>query len=129
MRYLIFATLTLFLSLSLLGQSDCEKFRTGKFQNVDGDVLKSRIERNESIQIEKYGEIEVRLQIHWMDDCTYRLEFIEGNDAWWARGGKDRPTPDLIVRITETQENSYLQESHAVDDVDFIYKSQIVKIE
>jgi hypothetical protein len=110
-------------------QDNCQHFKTGQFQNVENDIVKAEIQRNDTIQTEKYGEIEVKLKIEWIDDCSYRLKFIEGNDAFWNSRPKDMPTHDLIVKITQTNENSYLQESKFDIEENFIYKSTIIKIE
>jgi len=119
----------LWISGIAFSQSECQKFRTGKFQNIENGIVKSKIERTDSIQIEQYGENSIKLKIKWIDECSYRLIFLEGNDAWWESRGRDRPTPDLIVRITNINENSYLQEAKFVDNEEFKYKSNIEKIE
>ena len=69
------------------------------------------------------------MKIKWIDECSYRLIFLEGNDAWWESSERDRPTPDLIVKITNINEKSYQQEAKFVDDDEFKYKSNIEKIE
>ena len=114
---------------SSYAQDNCKNFRTGKFQNIENNIVKAEIERNDSIQTEKYGEIEIKLKIAWTDECNYRLTFIEGNEAFWNSRPKNKPTPDLIVRITKTEENWYLQESKFDIEGDFIYKSKIFKLE
>lgn len=129
MKNLVITLILLFFNSFVFSQSDCEKFKTGKFQNIENGVVKSTIERNSSIQIEEYGEKKITLKIEWIDDCTYLLIFLEGNDAWWEARGRNRPTPDLIVRITNVDGNSYLQEARFVDDDEFKYKSTIDKIE
>ena len=128
MRKLIFILFTLMSTISY-SQKNCENFKTGKFQNVENGVVKAEIQRNDTIQIEKYGQKEIKLRIEWIDDCSYRLIFLEGNTAFWNSRPKDIPTHDLIVKITQTDGNSYLQESEFVIDDDFIYKSKIIKIE
>jgi hypothetical protein len=110
-------------------QSECEKFATGKFQNIENGELKAKFERNDSIQTEQYGEKIIKLKIEWLDECSYRLTFLEGNDAYWESNLRHISNPDLIVKITSVKENSFLQESKFVGDDEFIYKSTIVKIE
>lgn len=130
MKQITILLITMFwIPVNAFSQSDCEKFRTGKFQNIENGVIKSKIERNDSIQVEQYGEKIIKLRIEWIDECSYRLIFLEGNDAWWESRGRNRPTPDLIVRIVEINGNSYLQEAKFVDDDEFKYKSIIEKIE
>jgi hypothetical protein len=118
----------LLFGVSVFSQTECEKFKIGKFQNIENGVVKSTIERSESIQTERHGRLEVKLKIEWIDDCSYRLKFIDGNEAFWNSRPKDMATPDLIVRITHVNGNSYLQESNSEDDSDFIYRSKMEKI-
>lgn len=110
-------------------QENCEKFKTGNFQEIENGTLKAKIQRNDSIQTEQYGKKKITLKIIWIDDCSYRLKFIRGNKAFWKSRPKDEPTPDLIVRITNIEGNTYLQESKFETDNDFVYKSKITKIE
>lgn len=117
------------LSWTAFSQPKCAGFRVGKFQNIEEGIVKTKIVRNDTIQLEYYGDKEIKLRINWIDDCTYRLTFIEGNDAWWESRSRERPTPDLIVRITDTSEDSYSQEAKFEMDKEFKYKSNIQKVE
>lgn len=119
----------LLITVNTFAQLDCSKFKTGKFQIIENGEGKDKIERNDSIQIEQYGKVIIKLKIEWIDECSYRLSFLEGNKAWKKSIDKDRPTPDLIVRIIEVKENSYVQESKFVGNNEFKYKSEIKKIE
>lgn len=110
-------------------QENCGKFKTGDFQNIENGILKAKIQRNDSIQTEQYGEKKIKLKINWIDECSYRLKFLEGNEAFWNSRPKDKPTPNLIVRIINVAGNKYTQESKFEIDNDFIYKSEITKIE
>ena len=128
MRKLIFTLFALMVTFTY-SQEKCENFKIGKFQNVKNGIVKAEIQRNDTIQTEKYGRKEIKLRIEWIDDCSYRLIFLEGNDGFWNSRPKDMPTHDLIVRITQIDGNSYLQESKFDIDDDSIYKSKIIKIE
>lgn len=129
MRKIILTITLLFITGFAFSQSKCEKFKTGKFQNIEKGIVKSIIERNDSIQTEQYGEKKIKLKIEWINECSYRLIFMEGNDAWWESRGRNRATPDLIVRITKIKKDSYTQEAKFVNDDEFTYKSNIEKIE
>jgi len=129
MKIIKLTLLLLLFSVFAFAQSNCEKFKTGKFQNVENGLMKSQIERNDSIQVEQHGEIVLKLKIVWINDCSYRLKFLEGNKAYWDLFGKDHSNDDLIVKITEVKEDSYTQESRFEGIDNFIYKSNIVKIE
>lgn len=128
MKFYLILLFTLFFS-STYAQGKCRDFKTGKFQNIENDIVKSEIQRTESFQMEKHGEIEVKLKIEWINECRYRLIFIEGNEAFWKSRPKDMPTPDMIVKMTVIDESSYLQESKFVIEEDFNYKSIIFKID
>ena len=121
-------TALLLASFTTYAQNNCQIFRTGKFQNINKGVVKSTIERNDSIQHEYFADKEIKLKITWIDNCTYKLKLIWGNDAFWNGRPKNLSTPDLIVRITKTNGNEYEQESRSEGD-DFIYKSTLIKIE
>ena len=122
----------IFFLLGSIGYSQstkCKIFKEGKFQNIENDVVKSEIRRTKKFQFETFGNIEIKLKIIWITDCSYRLIFVEGNDAWWeSKQRDDGLTPDLIVQITNIKGNSYLQESKFVGDDEFKYKSKIIKI-
>lgn len=128
MKNIVLFLLLVLMCTASYSQEKCREFRTGEFQNEENGIVKANIQRNDSIQTEQYGEREIKLKIQWIDDCTYRLIFLEGNDAFWNSRPKDYPTPDLIVRITEVNGNKYLQESKFDKEDDFIYKSEITKI-
>ena len=128
MRIQLF-TILLLLSASVFAQVDCEKFKVGKFQNIEDGEVKSTIERNDSIQVERFGNKEIKLEITWINDCSYQLHLLDGNEAFWESRPKDMATPDLIVRIIETDGNAYLQEARLVTEEEYKYKSRIEKIE
>ncbi|MDX2361977.1 MAG: hypothetical protein QNK23_14300 [Crocinitomicaceae bacterium] len=128
MNNLIVTVVIVLLNSFAFSQSDCHEFRIGKYHNIKNETVTSVIERNDSIQTERYGDKFIKLKIQWIDDCSYRLIFLEGNDEWWESRGRDRPTPDLIVRITNIEGETYLQEAKFEGDDEFKYKSRIVKV-
>jgi hypothetical protein len=108
---------------------DCGKFKTGSFRNIDSLTGDTFIERTEKYQIEyiKAIEVEIKLEITWLDECTYRLKFIKGNAAW-EKMPQSINTPDLICKIIEVGEDYYVQISRFVDNPEFEYRSRIVRI-
>ncbi len=127
-KIILLFTLILVCGLSY-SQENCFKFKTGDFQNIENGILKAKIQRNDSIQTEQYGDKKITLKISWIDECSYRLKFLDGNEAFWKSRPKDKPTPDLIVKITNIDGNKYTQESKFDIDNDLAYKSEITKIE
>lgn len=120
----------LFISYTLSAQTmSCQSFRVGDFQNIENGVVKADIKRTEEFQFEEMGDIKVKLKVEWVDDCTYKLMFVDGNDAYWDLRGRDTPTIDLLVKITSTNEDYYTQESEIIGQEGFVYKSTIYKTE
>ncbi|WP_299336327.1 hypothetical protein [uncultured Psychroserpens sp.] len=128
MKHILIVIIFLTATLSF-AQTDCQKFKIGNFQNVEDGVVAAKLKRNDSIQIEEYGPIKVKLKINWIDDCNYKLIFVEGNEAFWNSRPKDKPTPDLFVRIIEVKERSYIQEARFEHEKAFNYKSEIFRVE
>jgi len=91
---------------------NCQKFRTGTFINIDEKGDNDVIRRTEKFQYEMDAETgsKIKLKITWIDNCTYQLEFVEGNKAWEEQVG---PNFDksliLIVTIEEVGADYYIQ--------------------
>ncbi len=52
-RIILLSILILICGLSY-SQENCDKFKTGEFQNIENGILKAKIQRNDSIQTEQY---------------------------------------------------------------------------
>ncbi len=67
-------------ALSQFGYSqnlDCQKFKTGYFQNIDtvnGHIFIKR--KKFQIEKDKNTGIEIKLEITWVDNCTYKLSCV-----------------------------------------------------
>jgi hypothetical protein len=62
-----------------VSQSDCDKFKTGKFfHRAQGNPILYKIERRDSIQTEYIGKTGdfANLNIKWTGPCTYELTFL-----------------------------------------------------
>ncbi len=107
----------------------CTKFKIGKFDTyIDGE-FSSKVTRNEKYQKEympKTG-IKIKLKIIWINDCSYKLIFVNGNKKYYQMFGKKNVNPDLIVTIIKVDGNEYYHESRFVGDENFVYKAKIVK--
>jgi hypothetical protein len=122
---------TLFIALLTVScfSQDCKKFRVGKFQNIKDGISYSAIVRKDSIQIEKMGDVEVSLKIEWINDCTYKLKFFKGNEAFWKVWPKGKPLLDVTVKIIETTADSYTQESLSEgEDPKSAYRSTLKRL-
>lgn len=101
------------LTTSSYGQSlNCADFKEGNFTLTDDVSGVTYIERKGDVQIERNEKIgsESRLRVTWLDDCTYTLSLIDRTAA-----ENDPILNELIltVKIIETKENSYIQETSA----------------
>lgn len=114
-RHLLSCSLFCLMSMIAFSQNDCQQFRTGTFQTEDNGEFISVVNRNDSLQIERMGPIEVTLRVTWTDDCTYRLSFKDGNTAFWEAVGSNAVNPDMIVHITKVKRNGYHVEATALD--------------
>ena len=125
--------LALFVALNLCihaQEMNCKKFKTGYFQNVDhkdGDLF---IKRTNKFQFEtdKVSGVELKLKVTWINDCTYKLQLISGNDVWNSNPHLPSDTK-VIVQIIETGEDYYIQVSkiEGIDDIEYRSKIQIVR--
>ena len=130
MKTLLFVCLLVCASHFASGQEkECEKFKVGHFQNIENGVGNTLIERTKDYQIERdeASGMEIKLRVTWLDECTYKLKFIEGNDKWNEKG-QTWNNPDLIVNIVETGPDYYLQVAKFEGVTDFEYRSKIKKI-
>ncbi len=106
----------LFVTCSLAGYSqnlDCSKLKTGYFLNIDSSTGNTFIKRTDMYQYETdvNSGVKIKLQIVWLNDCTYKLKFIKGN-AKWKKEKHLMNNPDLIVKITSVGDDYYTQVAH-----------------
>ena len=113
------------LSILMAQNTNCSKFRNGKFSVSDEILGISYIERKGATQIETAPDIHIKaaFKVKWINECTYTLvlkKVIENPNKI------DFPK-DLIltVKIIETKENSYIQETSS-NKYDMVYKSEMV---
>lgn len=106
-----------FITMVLLGwgmiacaqQSDCKRFKNGKFKQEDSTGEVWMVERKGSKQIEynDFYKMKLRFKVKWKDECTYTLKLkkiLENPDK--------QPFPeDLVVtvNITDTKDKSFNQ--------------------
>lgn len=130
MRFQIFVLLLVGIN-SYAQQTNCEKFKEGVFIDASEELgTNVKITRTKDFQFEEYedSKISIKLEVQWIDDCTYRLIFIEGNEVWNKKFGKGG-NPNLIVNILEVGEDYYLQESHLENNKNKTYKNKMYKVD
>lgn len=72
--------LLLFLSVFFVScyqpERNCDEFRTGTFEfesYLDGELVKTRFERNDSIEIDYFKGKADTSSVRWVNDCEYIL--------------------------------------------------------
>ena len=92
--------------------TDCTKFKTGYFQNIDSKDGNTFIKRTKKFQYETdiVTGAKIKLKVTWLNDCTYKLHYIKGNSIWDAEGHTNNL--DLIVTITSVGDDYYNQVSY-----------------
>ncbi len=102
------------LVLLLLGTSldwtgselNCQQFKTGKFTLTEREKAGTYIvERDLSFQTETdvARGVTIRFKVTWINDCTYQLNLVEGQDETMnSYRGKT-----LTIRILETYPDGY----------------------
>lgn len=130
MRYVLLFLLIMIFGTIKSQNLDCRNFKTGVFidssENVD---FKTKITRTKDYQIEEYGElgITIKMKVVWLNNCSYKLEFIEGNEAWYEEFGEENDD-DLIIKIIDIQDDYYIQETHFIENKIKPYQSKIKKV-
>lgn len=82
---------------------DCKQFKTGTFEYqtyADGELIKARIVRNDSIEIDYFDEKNPDTsQIRWVNDCEYILKKYNPKSA------DERVS--FKMKIIDTEEDNY----------------------
>lgn len=90
-------------------ERNCADFRTGtfKFEAVSGtEVYTTRIERNDSIEIEYYKESIDTASIRWINDCEYVLRKLNPKSMAEEKA--------IHIKILTTKGNAYTFEFNEV---------------
>ncbi len=117
------------LSTIAFGQElECKKFKNGKFKLYDKHSGMTIIERKGSTQTE-YGEafkVKAQFKVKWLSDCSYTLVLKKV-----LENPNNLPFPEemiLTVKIIETKENSYIQQTSS-NLFDKILEGEMIRIE
>ncbi len=111
MKRILVAFLFLF-SIGVFAQNPgCKKFKNGKFVIKNAEYGNFYIERKGNTQIEysDFSRTKLKFKVKWVKDCIYTLtlkKILENPD--------NEILPEnmiLTVKIIETKENSYIQQS------------------
>lgn len=85
----------------------CSDFKTGKFKQLDENKneIPYSMERNDSLQVEydERSKATTKLRVVWTGECSYYLEYLEGQDNRNA----EHEGQKLMVEIIETKKKMY----------------------
>ena len=106
---------------------DCSKFREGRYRIADANAGGiTIIERKGNYQTESNEGLKliIGLTLRWIDNCSYELKF----DKILRNDNKiDIPKMTMLVKITETRENGYTQETTS-SSYNGVYRSEVTRI-
>lgn len=111
-KIILVAIFSLFTAIAFSQNSDCSKFREGKFRIADTRAgVVTIADRNNMYQTETSEALKavVRFRITWQDNCSYTLKL----DKVIRNENKISFPPDLEikVKITQTTADGYIQET------------------
>ncbi|GHA31673.1 hypothetical protein GCM10007103_11650 [Salinimicrobium marinum] len=103
MRNIMILLLTVLLMSSCYEQErNCSKFKTGTFEFesfLDGELVKTRFTRTDSIEIDYFkGETDTS-SIRWINDCEYIIKNLYPKSR-----EEEKP---LHIKILTTKDNTY----------------------
>lgn len=99
--------LLLLLVLSLFAscyqqERNCSRFRTGTFEFesfLDGELVKTRFIRNDSIEIDRFRGRTDTSSVRWINDCEYIIKNLNPRNR-----AEEKP---LHIKILTTEGNTY----------------------
>lgn len=129
MKTIIFCATLIFFSFLpqiTFGQSDCHRFKNGKFFLPDHKGEEYLIERKGKVQTETESTgLKMKFKVEWINDCTYTLRFKK----MLSNPENIKISKDWVVRveIIETKENSYIQRSF-IDGTGLVEESEMTMV-
>ncbi len=104
-------------------QRNCEDFRTGTFEfesYLDGELVKSRFIRNDSIEIDYFRGKTDTSSVRWINDCEYLISNLNPKNR-----AEEKP---IHIKILTTEGNSYTFEYGLVGEARK-QRGTVVKVE
>ena len=83
-------------------ERNCAKFKTGTFEFesfLDGELVKSRFTRNDSIEIDYFRGKTDTSSIRWINDCEYLIKNLHPESR-----SEEKP---IHIKILTTEKNTY----------------------
>ncbi len=114
MKNIYFSVLLLYLFSSCYNpERNCEDFRTGAFEfesYLEGELVKSRFVRNDSIEIDYFrGNVDTS-SVRWINDCEYLISNLHPKNR-----AEEKP---IHIKILTTKDNTYTFEYGLVGETE-----------
>ena len=124
MKKLFFGILALCsLSSCYEAERNCEDFKTGTFEfesYLEGELVKSRFVRNDSIEIDYFrGETDTS-SVRWINDCEYLISNLNPKNR-----AEEKP---IHIKILTSKDNTYTFEYGLVGETKK-QRGTVVKVE
>ncbi|MGB7843214.1 MAG: DNA topoisomerase IV [Salinimicrobium sp.] len=114
MRKIQFFGLLLFwLSSCYQPERNCKDFKTGTFEfqsYLDGELVKTRFTRNDSVEIDTFKGQTDTSSIRWINNCEYIIKNLHPKNR-----AEEKP---LHIKILTTKGNTYTFEYAIVGDTE-----------
>lgn len=104
-------------------ERNCDDFRTGTFEfesYLDGELVKSRFVRNDSIEIDYFRGKADTSSVRWINDCEYIISNLNPKNR-----AEEKP---IHMKILTTEGNSYTFEYSLVGEAKK-QRGTVVKVE
>lgn len=123
MKKLLPLVVVLFFTSCYQPERNCEDFRTGTFEFesfLDGELVKSRFIRNDSIEIDFFRGKTDTSSVRWINDCEYLISNLNPKNR-----AEEKP---IHIKILTTKDNTYTFEYGLVGETRK-QRGTVVKVE
>lgn len=104
-------------------ERNCEDFRTGTFEfesYLEGELVKSRFVRNDSIEIDYFRGKSDTSSVRWINNCEYLISNLNPRNR-----AEEKP---IHIKILTTKDNTYTFEYGLVGETKK-QRGTVVKVE
>lgn len=113
MNRIIPVAFLLLLTSCFQAERNCDDFKTGTFEfqsYLEGELVKTRFTRNDSIEIDSFKGNTDTSSIRWVNNCEYILTNLNPKNR-----AEEKP---LHIKILTTENNTYTFEYGLVGETD-----------
>ena len=106
-----------------LPTSECLKFKEGNFVNFPNPKFKVSIEKKDSVQISRFGDNFISFQLHYFNDCDYKMILSKTNiEAYKSNVGDE-----LIIYPYEISGDTLRYKAISTKNNDFVSFGELIK--